>query len=68
MKEREFDPPMKKILENAIKALDNGVKRVHLINARLKHSLLLELYSVFGVGTVIVKDDGKLYSHEVGRR
>lgn len=65
---REFEPAMDKILKNIIKALDSGVKRVHLISARLKHSLLLELYSVVGVGTVIVKDDGELYSHEVGRR
>lgn len=68
MDEQQFDVSMKKMLENAIKALDGGVKRVHFINARLKHALLLELYSVFGVGTVIVKDDGELYPHEVGRR
>lgn len=68
MSEQNFDAPMKKILENAIKALDGGVKRVHLINARVKHALLLELYSVFGVGTVIVRDNARLYPHEIGRR
>ncbi len=68
MEGKEFEPSMEKILKNAIKALNSSVKRVHLISARLKHALLLELYSVIGVGTVIVKDDGELYSHEVGRR
>lgn len=68
IEEQKVDDSMKLILENARKALDGGVERVHFIHAKLKHALLLELYSIVGIGTVVVRDDGKLYPHEVGRR
>ena len=39
----------------AIKVLDGKVKKVHIINAKLQHSLLLEIFTDKGIGTEIVK-------------
>ena len=39
---------------DAIKA---GVKKVHIIDGRLKHSLLLELFTDSGIGTEILPED-----------
>ena len=38
-----------------INALDNGVKKTHIIDARTPHGLLLEIFTDRGVGTEIVK-------------
>jgi acetylglutamate kinase len=35
-------------------ALDNGVRSAHLLDGRLRHVLLLELFTDAGVGTMIV--------------
>ena len=37
----------------AIKAITAGVKRVHIIDGRVEHALLLEIFTDTGVGTVI---------------
>lgn len=39
----------------AIRVLDGGVKKAHIINAKLQHSLLLEIFTDKGIGTEIVK-------------
>jgi acetylglutamate kinase len=41
-------------VEAALEALQAGVKKVHIIDARIPHSLLLEIYSNAGIGTEIV--------------
>lgn len=41
-------------IDSAIKALDAGVHRVHLIDGRLPHSLLLEIFTDKGIGTEII--------------
>jgi len=33
------------------------VKKIHIIDGRLRHSLLLEIYTTSGVGTELVRDD-----------
>jgi len=38
-----------------IEALENGVKKTHIIDARMPHGLLLEIFTDRGVGTEIVK-------------
>ena len=43
------------------------MQRAHLLGGRIHHALLLELFSILGVGTVIMRDDRKLYDHEKGR-
>ncbi|MDR1497993.1 MAG: acetylglutamate kinase [Puniceicoccales bacterium] len=41
-------------VDSAVKALQSGVKRVHFIDGRVRHSLLLEIFTDKGVGTEIV--------------
>ncbi len=38
-----------------IRALDNGVKKVHIISGKIAHSLLLEVFTNEGIGTEIVR-------------
>jgi acetylglutamate kinase len=38
-------------------ALDGGVKRAHIIDGRIPHSLLTELFTDEGIGTLITSDD-----------
>lgn len=38
-----------------ISALDNGVKKTHVIDARIPHALLLEIFTDKGIGTEIAK-------------
>ena len=40
-------------LNNCIDAVNNGVKNVHILDGRLKHSLLLEIFTNQGIGTVL---------------
>ncbi|HWB10692.1 MAG TPA: acetylglutamate kinase [Pirellulales bacterium] len=42
-------------VEACLATLDNGVSKIHIIDGRLRHSLLLEIYTSSGVGTEIVK-------------
>ena len=44
-------------LTNCINAIENGVSRVHILDGRIPHSLLLEVYTDHGCGTAITKDD-----------
>lgn len=38
-------------VENALRAVEWGVKKVHIIDGRLEHALLLEIFTRAGVGT-----------------
>ncbi len=49
-----IDAGMVPKVEAALDALQAGVKKVHLIDARIPHSLMLEIYSNQGIGTEIV--------------
>ncbi len=42
-------------VEACLETLERGVKKVHIIDGRLRHSLLLEVYTTEGVGTQIVQ-------------
>jgi acetylglutamate kinase len=42
-------------VEACLETLDRGVRKVHIIDGRLRHSLLLEIYTTQGVGTEIVQ-------------
>ncbi len=44
-------------LANCTSAIRNGVSRVHILDGRIPHCLLLEIFTNHGVGTVILKDD-----------
>lgn len=41
-------------VDSAVKALKEGVRRVHFIDGRVPHSLLLEVFTDKGIGTEIV--------------
>lgn len=42
-------------MRSAVDALEAGVGKVHMIDGRLPHSLLLEIFTASGVGTEIVR-------------
>jgi acetylglutamate kinase len=50
---RVIDEGMIPKVEACLESLRAGVKRTHIIDGRLRHSLLLEIYTDRGVGTVI---------------
>ena len=43
-------------VEVCLMAIDAGVKKAHIIDGRIPHSLLLEIYTDKGVGTEIIKN------------
>ncbi len=44
-------------LGNCTSAIRNGVNRVHILDGRIPHCLLLEIFTRNGIGTAIVKDE-----------
>lgn len=50
-----IDKGMRPKVQSAIRALQEGVQRVHFIDGRLPHSLLLEIFTDKGIGTEIVQ-------------
>jgi len=42
-------------IETCVKAIEGGVKSAHIIDGRIKHSLLLEIFTTKGIGTMITK-------------
>ncbi|MEE1133779.1 MAG: acetylglutamate kinase [Methanobrevibacter sp.] len=42
-------------IETCVKAIEKGVKSCHIIDGRKKHSLLLEIFTTNGIGTMIYK-------------
>ena len=51
-------------LSNCIDAIEAGVSRVHIINGRIPHSILMEIFSDRGVGTAILGDTEEKFYHE----
>lgn len=50
-------------LKNCIDAVRGGVSRVHILDGRIEHCLLLEFFTNRGIGTAILQDDGR-FEHE----
>ncbi len=44
-------------LSNCTSAIRNGVNRVHILDGRIPHCLLLEIFTKQGVGTAIMRDE-----------
>ena len=44
-------------IAGCVSALNSGINKVHMIDGRQKHSLLLEIFTARGVGTQIVRPD-----------
>ena len=51
-------------LQNCIDAIEEGVNRVHILDGRIPHSLLLEIFTNKGIGTAILREDGEKYYYE----
>ncbi len=51
-----IDKGMRPKVASAVRALQEGVQRVHFVDGRLPHSLLLEIFTDRGVGTEIVHE------------
>ena len=51
-------------VNNCIHAVNSGVGRVHILDGRREHCLLLEFFTKRGIGTAIIGDDSELYSNE----
>ena len=52
----------------AVDALEGGVQRAHILNGTQAHSLVLELFTDTGVGTMITATDDDLFRHDVATR
>jgi len=51
-------------LKNCVDAVRNGVSRVHILDGRIEHCLLLEFFTNKGIGTAII-DQNSLYDNEI---
>ena len=50
---------------NCIEAIESGVSRVHILDGRIPHCLLLEIFTDKGTGTAILgRDEGRYYNKE----
>ena len=50
-------------LQNCIHAIENGVSRVHILDGRIPHCMLLEIFTNKGIGTAIIGDGESRYYH-----
>lgn len=51
-------------LNNCIEAIEDGVSRVHILDGRIAHCLLLEIFTNRGIGTAIIGDEEMRFYHE----
>ena len=51
-------------LNNCMTAIEKGVSRVHILDGRIAHCLLLEIFTNKGIGTAILDDKEKKFNHE----
>jgi len=50
-------------LQNCIDAITQGVSRVHILDGRTPHCLLLEIFTNKGIGTAILKNEEERFYH-----
>lgn len=51
-------------LNNCIDAIESGVSRVHILDGRIPHCLLLEIFTNKGIGTAILNKDAERFYEE----
>ena len=51
-------------IRNCVEAVEQGVSRVHILDGRKDHCLLLEFFTKKGIGTAIIDNHTTLYAHE----
>lgn len=52
-------------IKNCVDAVKGGVSRVHILDGRKEHCLLLEFFTKKGIGTAIIDNHRKMYAHEM---
>lgn len=57
IRKKIIDGGMLPKIRGGVSALQAGVRKVHIVDGRLSHSLLLEIFTDKGVGTEILSDD-----------
>lgn len=55
IRDKVIDAGMIPKIEACLATLSRGVRQVHIVDGRLRHSLLLEIYTTSGIGTEIVQ-------------
>ena len=55
-------------VEACLNCLEAGVRKTHIIDGRLRHSLILEIFTETGIGTEIVNDENPDRLSPLGRR
>ncbi len=53
----ELDSGMIPKMESCLRAVEQGIRAAHVIDGRIAHSVLLELLTTGGIGTMVVPDD-----------
>ena len=54
----DLESGMRPKMEACVRALDGGVPRAHIIDGRKPHSILNEIFTSAGIGTMVVPEDG----------
>jgi acetylglutamate kinase len=62
MADGSIDGGMIPKMESCVEAITSGVSRCHILDGRIPHVLLIELFTIAGVGTMITADQ------EVGKK
>lgn len=50
-------------LNNCVDAIEQGVSRVHILDGRIPHCLLLEIFTNKGIGTAILNQQEEVFYH-----
>jgi acetylglutamate kinase len=43
-------------MEACLQACDNGVRRAHVVDGRIAHAVLVEVFTDSGIGTMVVNE------------
>ena len=46
-------------MEACLRAVEGGVPRAHVLDGRVPHALLLEVFTTEGIGTMVLPDQGR---------
>ena len=47
-------------MEACLRAVSGGVARAHVVDGRVAHSVLMEVFTAKGIGTMVVPDDAEV--------
>ena len=54
----DLESGMRPKMEACVRAIDGGVPQAHIIDGRKPHSILNEIFTTAGIGTMVVPEDG----------